>query len=132
MKRALSDPIADLLTRIRNALAVNKLETVVPHSKTKEQIVKLMQERDFIDGFEVSKDVPKVITIKLRSQGANSPIHAIQRVSKPGRRVYVGTTDIPNVMRGKGLMVVSTSAGIMSGDDARGKGLGGELMCKVW
>lgn len=132
MKRALSDPIADLLTRIRNALAVNKTETQVPHSKTKEQIVKLMSERGYITDYAVSEEVPKVITLTLRAHGANSSIHALQRVSKPGRRIYVDNTSIPSVMRGKGLMVVSTSAGIMSGEDARGKGLGGELMCKVW
>lgn len=132
MKRASTDPIADLLTRIRNALAVNKPAVEVPHSKVKEEIVKVMQKQKLVEAYAVSKDFPKVIEIRLRSKSTNSPINSLQRVSKPGRKVYSSAKEIPSVMRGKGLLVVSTSKGIMSGKEAREQGLGGELMCKVW
>lgn len=132
MKRASTDPIADLLTRIRNALAVNKPSVEVPHSKVKEEIVKLMQKQNLVEAYAVSKDFPRVIEIRLRSKSTNSPINVLQRVSKPGRKVYSGAKEIPSVMRGKGLLVVSTSKGIMSGKEAKEQGLGGELMCKVW
>lgn len=132
MKRASTDPIADLLTRIRNALAVNKPSVEVPHSNVKEEIIKVMQKQKLVEAYSVSKSFPKVIEIRLRSKSTNSPINSLQRVSKPGRKVYSSAKEIPTVMRGKGLMVISTSKGIMSGQDAREKGLGGELMCKVW
>ncbi len=132
MKRSSTDPIADLLTRIRNALAVNKPSVEVPYSRTTQEIVSLMQKNKLVEAFAVSKEFPRAIEIRLRSKTTSSPINVLKRVSKPGRRVYSGAKEIPSVMRGRGLLVVSTSKGIMSGKDAQKQSLGGELMCEVW
>jgi len=132
MKKALTDPIADLLTRIRNALAVGQTTTQVPHSKLKEQILELLKQRELIDSYSKKSDGLPVLEITLNSNQTNSPINGLQRVSKPGRRVYAKAGAIPSVMRGRGLMVVSTSKGLMSDSEARKQHLGGELICKVW
>lgn len=128
-----TDPIADMLTRIRNAAAVNKHEVSMPHSKIKQTIAELLVANNFIDKAEV-KDVDgfKSLNITINQQFTNARITEIKRLSKPGRRMYTSAADMPNVMRGRGIVVVSTSKGIMTGADAKKQGLGGELICKIY
>lgn len=130
----MSDPIADMLTRIRNGLAVSKETVVVPHSKMKEAIAGILKENGFIAGFKVEgKEAGfKMLIISLKADADQPVISSLARVSKPGRRVYASSQDIPLVLGGRGMVIVSTSNGVMSGRDARKKGLGGELICKVW
>lgn len=126
-----NDPIADLLTRVRNAQAARKAEVTLPYSKIKESIAVILKDNDYIE--EVSVKAAggfKNLHIKLKAD--RTAITSIIRVSKPGRRVYSGAAEIPAVLGGRGLMIVSTSSGLMSGRQARQKGLGGELICKVW
>lgn len=126
-----NDSIADLLTRIRNANTARKRLVVMPYSKMKEQVAHILQENHFIDTVNVASDGNfKSLEITLLTD--QEAITSLQRVSKPGRRVYTSAGDIPLVLGGRGMVIVSTSSGVMSGRDARQKGLGGELICKVW
>lgn len=128
-----TDPIADMLTRIRNAIAVGKAQIVLPHSNAKERVARILAENGFLQSVTVSgKDKAKMLEITIRSENANSTISEINRVSRPGRRVYVKSNGIPSVKRGRGLVVVSTSSGVMTGEQAKQKKLGGELICKVY
>lgn len=133
MSTTSTDPIADMLTRIRNAINVRKNEVSLPHSNIKEAVAKLLQESNFIDGVSVKDaEVGKVMTVKINDQNSNARITEIVRMSKPGRRHYVNAKEIPVVKRGRGVVIISTSRGIMTGDDARAKKVGGELICKVY
>lgn len=133
MSRTTTDPISDMLTRIRNAIAVRKSEVNLPHSKIKEAVARLLQETKFIDRVEVSDaTVGKTLTVKINDEHANARITEIVRVSKPGRRYYVNAQEIPTVKRGRGLVIVSTSKGLMTGDQAKAQHIGGELICKVY
>lgn len=133
MSKTSTDPIADMLTRIRNAIAVRKNEVTLPHSKVKESVAKLLKDTGFIDGVSVADAaVGKVMTITINAEDTNARITEIVRLSKPGRREYAGSDKIPTVKRGRGLVVVSTSKGIMSGAEAKKQGVGGELICKVY
>lgn len=128
-----TDPIADMLTRIRNAASVGKTELVLPYSKNKETIAKILVASGFLADVKGENAAPaKLLTIKLADEGQQNRITEIVRVSRPGRRLYAKADEIPVVKRGRGIMVVSTSAGIMTGDQARSKRLGGELICKVY
>ena len=133
MSTTTTDPIADMFTRIRNAIAVRKHEISLPHSKIKESVARLLQESNFIDRVEV-KDAPigKTLTVKINDESANARITEIVRLSKPGRRFYVNAQEIPIVKRGRGLVIVSTSKGLMTGDRAKAEKVGGELICKVY
>lgn len=128
-----TDPIADMLTRIRNAVSVNKNEVNLPHSKIKESLAKELKTAGFIDGVKTdsSGDFKRMIVV-INAPGTNARINKIERVSKPGRRLYAKADDIPKVMNGRGVMIVSTSSGLMTGDVARKKRIGGELICKVY
>jgi small subunit ribosomal protein S8 len=128
-----TDPIADMLTRIRNAVAVNKHEVSMPHSKIKQQVAEVLAANNFVDKVEV-KDANgfKSLRIIINQPFTNARITEVARLSKPGRRLYSSASDIPNVMRGRGIVVISTSKGIMTGADARKQGLGGELICKIY
>jgi small subunit ribosomal protein S8 len=128
-----TDPIADMLTRIRNAAAVNKNEVSMPHSKIKQSIADLLVANNFLDKAEV-KEVEgfKSLQITINQPFTNARITEITRLSKPGRRMYTSAADMPHVMRGRGIVVVSTSKGIMTGADAKKQGLGGELICKIY
>ncbi|MEX0748650.1 MAG: 30S ribosomal protein S8 [Candidatus Saccharimonadales bacterium] len=126
------DPIADMLTRIRNALAVNKTEVSLPHSKTKQAVADVLSQYGFLAGVKADKEAKRTLQLQLVEGGKGVGITEIHRISKPGRRVFVTAGEIPTVLRGRGIVVISTSSGIMSGGEARKKGIGGELICKVW
>jgi len=129
----MTDPIADMLTRIRNAIMASRSLVVMPHSKMKEAIAKILQDNGFIASYKVEANgIFKSLVITVRPEDDEPAITALQRVSKPGRRVYTSAGDIPLVLGGRGMVIVSTSGGVMSGREARAKGLGGELICKVW
>ena|SRR5579884_763042 len=128
-----TDPISDMLSRIRNAIMVRKSEVVLPHSKIKEGVARLLKETNFIEDYSVSEDtIGKLLTLKIYEANANPRISEIVRLSKPGRRHYVNAKDIPVVKRGRGLVILSTSRGLMTGDKARSERIGGELICKVY
>lgn len=126
------DPIADLLTCIRNANQALKSEIVVPHSKIKESAVKLLKEEGYLDSFNVEGDIKRNLRIKLKFQGRKGVITGLKRVSRPGLRNYTSSKDIPLVLGGMGVAVVSTPQGLMTGSNARRHNLGGELLFKVW
>lgn len=133
MSTTTSDPIADMFTRIRNAIAVRKTEVNLPHSNIKESVARLLKESNFVDGVSVS-DAPvgKTLTVKINDPNGNARITEIVRLSKPGRRFYVTARDIPTVKHGRGVVIISTSKGLMTGDRARTERIGGELICKVY
>jgi len=129
-----SDPIADMLTRIRNANIALHPETTMPSSKLKEEIARILSEEGYIDGYKVDDArVGKKLTVKLR-YGADRErvLGGIVRISKPGRRVYKGASDVRRVRGGLGVAIVSTSNGIMTDREARRRKVGGEILCEVW
>jgi small subunit ribosomal protein S8 len=133
MSTTTTDPIADMLTRIRNAIAVRKVEISLPHSNVKESVARLLKESNFIDDVAVSDaEVGKTLTVKLNDENSQARITEIVRLSKPGRRHYVNSREIPIVKRGRGLVIISTSKGLMTGDRAKTENVGGELICKVY
>lgn len=132
-RQASTDPIADMLTRIRNAIAVNKAEISLPHSRIKEAVAKLLVENNFIDGVRVEGDkTSKVLVLTINRDHANSRITEIAKVSRPGRRTYVNAREIPTVKQGRGIVIISTSRGVMSGEQAKTEHVGGELICQVY
>ena len=130
----ISDPIADMLTRIRNGVLVRHKQVVVPGSKVKVALARILRDEGFIKDFEVTKDAPQPqLRIVLKYDRDRKPIiSGLQRISKPGRRVYVNRRDIPWVLSGLGVAVLSTPQGIMTGHKARRQGLGGEVLCYIW
>ena len=133
MSTTTTDPIADMLARIRNAIAVRKAEINLPHSRVKEAVAHLLKDNGFIDAVSVSDgNVGKTLTLSLSGEGQNSRITEINRISRPGRREYTTVDKIPTVKRGRGLVIISTSKGMMTGEAAKKAGLGGELICKVY
>ncbi len=128
-----TDPIADMLTRIRNAVAIRRSSVSVPHSKMKETVAKVLKDTQFINGYEVVDGVSggRQLVVSLSDSDSNARINTIERMSKPGRRMYTSADDIPSFKQGRGLVVVSTSQGVMTGQEAKSKRLGGELICKV-
>ncbi len=128
-----TDPIADMLTRVRNAILVRKSEVTMPHSKVKQSVAELLQANGFVAKVSVSDvTIGKTLTITINGELENARITEIARLSKPGRRHYVSASDIPVVKRGRGIVIVSTSKGMMTGADAKKQGVGGELICKVY
>jgi small subunit ribosomal protein S8 len=133
MSTTTTDPIADMLTRIRNAVLVRKHQVTLPHSKIKESVARLLAESNFVDGVEVSDaEIGKELTVKINDDNKGSRITEIVRVSKPGRRYYVNSKEIPVVKRGRGIVILSTSKGLMTGDQAKAEHIGGELICKIY
>jgi len=126
------DPIADMLTRIRNASRALLPTVVIPHSRMKESVANILKAEGFVAEVAVEGKLPKKITLRLKYEGKKSVIEGLKRVSKPGLRNYVGATEIPRVLGGLGVAVVSTSEGVMTGQQARKKNIGGELLCYVW
>ncbi len=128
-----SDPIADMLTRIRNAILAHHDSVQVPLSKTKLSLAKILKDEGYITDYSVLKDGShRVIKIVLKYVDNRPAILGLERVSKPGLRVYVGRGEIPRVYGGLGITVLSTSKGLMVGHEAYSKNIGGELMCYVW
>jgi len=128
----MTDPISDMLTRIRNAHGALLPAIEMPHSKVKESIAAIMKKEGYIAEVSVEGKPLKKLKLKLKYQGKKSVIEGLRRVSSPGLRRYVGATEIPRVRGGLGTAIVSTSQGVMSGTQARKNNLGGELLCYVW
>lgn len=129
---SMSDPIADMLTRIRNAQMAEKVTVVMPSSKLKVALAKVLQDEGYVDGYKVVSDNGKpTLEIGLKYYADRPVIEKIQRVSRPGLRVYKGSEDIPHVMNGLGVAIVSTSKGLMTDRKARANGIGGEVLCIV-
>ena len=128
---SMTDPIADMLTRIRNAQMVEQTVVAMPMSKVKLAIAKVLQDEGYIDGFKVSGDAKPVLEIALKYYAGRPVIEKIERISKPGLRIYKGKDDIPRVMNGLGIAIVSTSRGVMTDRKARATGVGGEVLCIV-
>jgi small subunit ribosomal protein S8 len=131
---ALSDPIADMLTRIRNGIRARHSRVEMPSSKLKVDIARILKDEGYIGNYKVAEEGKKrVLRVALRYDADGvSVISALQRVSKPGRRVYVGSKEVPRVLGGLGIAVVTTPRGVMTGKAARQSGVGGELICNVW
>ena len=136
---AMTDPIADMLTRIRNSATIGQPNVAMPNSKVKVEIAKILKEEGFLDSFEVADgEIPgqQILRIKIKYVGErrerNPVMTGIVRVSRPGRRVYTKKQDIPWVLAGMGVAILSTPKGIMTGQRARQLGVGGEILCKVW
>jgi small subunit ribosomal protein S8 len=127
----MTDPIADMLTRIRNAQMTEKATVGMPSSRVKVAIARVLKDEGYIDGFKVSEEAKPVLEIALRYHGGRPVIEKIERVSKPGLRIYRGKDDIPRVMNGLGIAIVSTSRGVMTDRMARASGVGGEVLCIV-
>ena len=128
----MSDPISDMLTRIRNAGAAQLPLVKLPHSRIKESAAKILKTSGFVSEVTVAGDKKKEISIRLKFDGKKSVIEGLKRVSKPGLRRFVGSTEIPRVRGGLGVAVLSTSEGLMTDAEARKKNLGGELLFYVW
>lgn len=129
---SMSDPIADMLTRIRNALAANKASVVMPASKVKAALAQVLQDEGFINGYEMkSEDNKAVMSVALKYYMDKPVIEKIERVSRPGLRVYKNKDEMPEVMGGLGVAIVSTSKGLMTGKNASKSGHGGEVLCYV-
>jgi small subunit ribosomal protein S8 len=126
------DPIADMLTRIRNAGRALLPTVQIPHSRMKESIAGILKLEGYVAEVNVEGKLPKTIKIKLKYEGKKTVIEGLKRISTPGLRRYVGALEIPRVRGGLGVAVVSTSEGLMTGTQARKKNLGGELVCYIW
>ena len=129
----ISDPVADMLTRIRNAVMMRHDSVLIPASKMKLSIARILKDEGFISDYEVLRGKPhRIIKIQLKYDGNNQPVlSSLERVSKPGLRVYVGREEIPRVSGGLGIAIISTSKGVMTGQQARRQRTGGELLCYV-
>jgi len=128
----MSDPISDMLTRIRNAGNAQLPSIELPHSRIKESVAKLLQQQGYITDVSVEGDTKKKLKMRLKFNGKKSVIEGLKRISKPGLRRYVGATEIPRVRGGLGVAIVSTSEGLLTDQQARKKNLGGELLCYIW
>jgi small subunit ribosomal protein S8 len=131
---SMTDPISDLLTRIRNALMARHSIVNVPASRMKLEIVKILKDEGYVDNFKVVEDEHQgkiSIDLKYGNEGRRA-ITGLERVSKPGRRVYRGKDEIPEVLNGLGITIISTSKGVMTGKSCRDHGVGGEVLCNVW
>ena len=128
----MSDPISDMLTLIRNAGRALLPAVELPHSRMKESVAKILKSEGYVADVAVEGDVAKKLKIRLKYKGKKNVIEGLKRVSRPGLRRYVGSTEIPRVLSGMGVSIVSTPEGVMTGAQAKKKNLGGELLCYVW
>lgn len=126
---AVNDPVGDMLTRLRNAVGARHETVEIPASRLKAEIAKILRSEGYIAGFELSG---QTLVVRLKYSGKRPVLTGIDRVSRPGRRAYARRDEIPRILGGLGIAIVSTSAGVMSGKDARRKGLGGEILANVW
>jgi small subunit ribosomal protein S8 len=130
---SMTDPIADMLTRIRNGLSANKMEVTMPSSKVKKSIAQVLKDEGYINDFSVQDiDGKPALNVTLKYYQGKSVIESIKRVSRPGLRVYKGKGELPTVMGGLGVAIISTSAGVMTDRAARKAGHGGEVLCTVF
>lgn len=131
---SLNDPIADFLTRVRNGLQADHDSVVMPHSTFKTEIARILSEQGYVEGYSVEPGrVGQQLRVTLKYTESRDPvISGMERVSKPGRRLYVGAGEVPKVQGGMGTTIISTSHGVMTGHEARKAGFGGELVAKVW
>ena len=131
---SLTDPVADFLARVRNAIRARHAKVDVPSSKLKVEIARILKEEGYVANFKsVEEEGRKIIRLYLKYGAENeAAISNLQRVSRPGCRVYVGSTEIPRVLGGLGINILTTPKGVMTGRDARKQGVGGELLCEVW
>lgn len=131
---SMTDPIADLLTRIRNALSARHDSVDIPASKIKVEIVKILKDEGYVDDWERIEEGPQGtirVSLKYGRDGAQA-ISSLERISRPGRRVYAGKNEIPQVLNGMGVTILSTSRGVMTGSSCRRAGVGGEVLCNIW
>lgn len=128
----MNDPISDMLTRIRNANRALHPTVAIPYSKLKESLAGILKSEGYILEYSVAGEIARTLTLKLKYQGKRSIIEGLRRISTPGLRRYVGSTEIPRVRAGLGVAILTTSEGLMTGNQARKKNLGGELLCYVW
>lgn len=129
----MTDPIADMLARIKNAVLAKHKQVVMPHSKVKEAIAKILADNKYIEGVEVVEKKPQSdLVIKLGYKGKLPMISGVKRVSKPGRRLYSTVDKVPATLNGYGITIVSTSKGLLTDKEARQQNVGGELLCQVW
>lgn len=128
---SMTDPIADMFTRIRNAAALKRTTVEVPHSKLKESVAKVLKAEGYLSAVSTDK-AGRLLTLELTTDGDRIKLEGIDRSSKPGRRLYLGAGDLPKVREGIGVAIVSTSRGVMTAKEARKKKLGGELMAEVY
>ena len=126
------DPIANMLTCVRNASQALLDEVAMPHSKIKENIARILKNEGYIAEFGVEGDAKKTLKMKLKYSGRRGVIEGLKRVSRPGLRQYVSATEVPRVLGGLGVAILSTSKGVMTGQDARKESVGGEVLCHVW
>ena len=131
---AMTDPLADMLTRIRNALRRRHAEVRLPASKLKAEVARVLQQEGFIEAVEpLAENGHPLLRVQLRYEEGEVPmITGLRRISKPGHRVYARHTRIPSIMRGMGVAILSTPKGVMTGAEARKQGIGGEVLCHVW
>jgi len=136
---SVTDPIADMLTRVRNAVLAGHAQVAMPSSNIKVEIAKILKEEGFLDSYEVvegEKSTSKTLRLKIKYVGERRErkpvLTGLERVSKPGRRIYTGKQEIPWVLSGLGVAILSTPKGVMTGVRARQLGVGGEILCKVW
>lgn len=128
----MTDPIADMLTRVRNALAVKKPEVVVPHSKIKLAVADILKQNGYIVDYEKTDDNYGEIKIALKYKDSKPAITLLKRISKPGRRVYAPKDDLPVVLNNLGIAIISTSQGVMTNVEAAKRGVGGEVLCEIY
>jgi small subunit ribosomal protein S8 len=130
----MTDPIADMLTRVRNALKAKHVKINIPASKMKLEIAKILKEEGYIENFKLIEDGKQgVLEVSLKYTKDGLPaISGLKRISRPGRRIYCDKSDIPDVLGGYGIAILSTSQGIMTGKQSRTKGIGGEMLCSIW
>jgi small subunit ribosomal protein S8 len=136
---SVSDPIADMLTRIRNAVLVEQSVVAMPASNLKAEIARILKEEGYIEGYEIAEGeqpTQRVLRVRLKYVGERRErrpvITGLERISRPGRRIYTRKQDIPWVLAGVGIAIISTPKGVMTGQHARQNGVGGEIICKVW
>jgi small subunit ribosomal protein S8 len=128
-----TDPIAAMLTQIRNANERGISEVVLPHSQLKANVARVLKKEGYLQDFKVQKEDGKTnLLLALKGKGDSRAISTLKRVSTPGRRKYVGVREIPRVLGGMGICIISTSVGVMTGQEAKKKNVGGELLCHVW
>ena len=129
----LTDPIADMLTRVRNAVRIKADKVDMPASRMKLDIAKILKEEGFIRAYKILKFKKQgILRLNLKYVDSESLITDLKRISKPGRRVYVGSKEVPRVMSGVGIAILTTSKGLMTDDTARRENVGGEMLCQVW